>query len=228
MAPRILLTLDYNEDSGFLVKSEYAESLRRAGARVDTCFYDKDDFREKMKACDGILIPGGLKDIAPEKYGAKTVHPQTKLNPVRENFDFYIAEQILASNTPCLAVCWGFQVFNVVLGGSLYQHLPEDFPSDIDHEQKVPARIATHKVIFDESSESRKRFGLKEMMVNSTHHQGIKTLGKNLVCEARASDGLIEAFRHDQQKYLWGFEWHPERLAGDPFIADFVKNCSAS
>ena len=38
-----------------------------------------------------------------------------------------------------------------------------------------------------------------QVRVNSLHMQGINRLAENLVCEAKAPDGLIEAFRLDSE-----------------------------
>ena len=47
--------------------------------------------------------------------------------------------------------------------------------------------------------------------VNSLHHQGVRTLASRLVEEARADDGLIEAFRvRDARRFALAVQWHPE------------------
>ena len=50
-----------------------------------------------------------------------------------------------------------------------------------------------------------------EIIVNSLHWQGIKTLAKPLVAEAFAEDGLVEAIRaREGNPFSLGVQWHPE------------------
>ena len=59
-----------------------------------------------------------------------------------------------------------------------------------------------------------------ELAGNSTlPRQGIDELGKDLVVEARAPDGVIEAFRvAHAANFALSVQWHPEwQSAGNPF-----------
>jgi len=48
-------------------------------------------------------------------------------------------------------------------------------------------------------------------MVNSLHSQGVQTLGRDLEVEARAPDGLVEAFRvRSAPGFALAVQWHPE------------------
>ena len=48
-------------------------------------------------------------------------------------------------------------------------------------------------------------------MVNSRHHQSIKSLGKYLIITAKAPDGVIEAAEHKTLP-MDLVQWHPELL----------------
>lgn len=53
--------------------------------------------------------------------------------------------------------------------------------------------------------------GRSQTMVNSLHGQGINKLGKGLIAEAYAPDGLIEAFRMaEHPSFGMAVQWHPE------------------
>jgi hypothetical protein len=62
--------------------------------------------------------------------------------------------------------------------------------------------------------------------VNSVHHQGIKSVGRDLVVEARSvPDGVIEAIRYapdvpggGSAPFAYGVQWHPE------FMQDVVPD----
>jgi len=55
--------------------------------------------------------------------------------------------------------------------------------------------------------------------VNSLHSQGIDRLGPELEVEARAPDGVIEAFRvRNAQRFALAVQWHPEwKVMSNPF-----------
>jgi putative glutamine amidotransferase len=64
--------------------------------------------------------------------------------------------------------------------------------------------------------------GRREAVVNSIHHQAVKTLGRELNVEAvSSSDGLIEAVRYRRAPFVVGVQWHPEfHRAGGPELLD--------
>ena len=52
-----------------------------------------------------------------------------------------------------------------------------------------------------------------EITVNTVHHQGVKTLGKNLIVDAICPDDqLIEAFHYQDldKNFVMAVQWHPE------------------
>jgi putative glutamine amidotransferase len=55
--------------------------------------------------------------------------------------------------------------------------------------------------------------------VNSLHSQGIERLGGELAVEARAPDGVIEAFRVARSpSFAVAVQWHPEwQVMSNPF-----------
>ena len=61
--------------------------------------------------------------------------------------------------------------------------------------------------------------GQDRLEVNSLHWQGVETLGRGLQVEARAPDGVIEAFRAaESQSFALGVQWHPEwQFERNPF-----------
>ena len=59
----------------------------------------------------------------------------------------------------------------------------------------------------------------ERVRVNSLHWQGIERLGQGLAVEARAPDGLIEAFRVEgAPRFALAVQWHPEwKVMDNPF-----------
>ncbi len=221
---KIAVTFDYHEKYGYFLKPDVVSSLQTRGAEIVPLFYDSKELK-KLGDVDGLLIPGGINDVDPERYAKGKAHPKSLVCKNRTDFECEVLEKFLKAKKPILAICWGIQIVNVCLGGTLFQHLPEERPGEIDHEQKEPGHEPTHGIEFVKDSPGIKLFGHKKMKVNSTHHQGLHKLGKNLDIEAHAEDGLIEAVSMRDHKFFWAVQWHPERLKQDPIIPAFLKAC---
>jgi putative glutamine amidotransferase len=218
---RIGITYDFDDRLGYFLKADLVRAFRRPALDLVPFFYDKAELA-KLDSLDGFLIPGGLSDLDPKTYRQKKRHPSVKILKSRAEFEFRILDQFLPTEKPVLAICWGMQMTNVYFGGSLHQHLPVDWPSNIQHEQKEPGHKATHWV---KKSSRVKLFGADKLFVNSTHHQGIDRLASDLTMRGIAEDGLTEAFQWEPHPFLWAVQWHPERLRGDPVIPTFLKAC---
>ena len=121
-----------------------------------------------------------------------------------------------------LGICRGAQLINVAMGGALYQDIPSQLPESTEHLADAYDRHA-HGIILEQGGLLEKRLGNPaQCKVISIHHQGIRTLGRDLVVEARAEgDGMIEAIRGTGRNFLLGLQWHPEfRRPGDESILD--------
>jgi putative glutamine amidotransferase len=74
-------------------------------------------------------------------------------------------------------------------------------------------------VLLEPGGQLRKLAGQDRLQVNSLHWQGVEKLGKGLAVEARAPDGVIEAFRvADAPSFALSVQWHPEwQFEANPF-----------
>jgi putative glutamine amidotransferase len=118
---------------------------------------------------------------------------------------------------------------NVALGGSLHQAVQEVEPARWTI-AKIPACAGRAVRPGPPVPWSRRRHGAHPrrwptIMVNSLHGQGIHRLAPGLAVEARADDGLVEAFSVAVAPgFTLALQWHPEwRIAENP---DSMK-CSA-
>lgn len=165
--------------------------------------------------CDGILIPGG-EDVAPELYGEARHATVTSTSDDRDRVELRLAKRAVAEHKPLLAICRGMQILNVGLGGTLYQDVPSDFQTDLEHWPRSNDNIwqsLLHEITIEPESRLGSLLGIREMSVNSLHHQSLKAVGQGLRCVATSSDGVIEAVEHNSHPFCLGIQCHPEALA---------------
>ncbi len=156
-----------------------------------------------------LLVLSGGEDVHPKYYGEEVRYPDLlDINEARDRMELTLVGRALKDGKPVFGICRGFQVLTVVLGGTLYQDLEmEGFNGKLHRAEKGDA---LHGVEF--LGAFRREFG-EGAMVNSRHHQGLKSLPEripDLEILARAEDGLIEAFSSQKLRIL-AVQWHPER-----------------
>ena len=174
------------------------------------------DWSVLLAACDGLLLTGSESNVEPHQYGGPASKPGTLHDPDRDATTLPLIPRAIAAGVPVLAICRGFQEMNVAFGGTLWQHLHE-VPGHMDHrddeqlpldEQYGPA----HDVLLEPGGLLQGIAGGEtRLRVNSLHWQGVQRLGEGLAVEARAPDGVIEAFRAAAAAtFAVGLQWHPE------------------
>ena len=171
---------------------------------------------EILKHVSGVLLTGG-GDVDPARFG-EAAHPTTcEVSGARDELEIDLTQWALARRAPLLAVCRGLQVLNVALGGSLYQDIPSEPGSPLDHSQtglQGKARnVTVHQVKVREGSRLAAILGALDVDVNSFHHQAIKQLGRGLADVAWAPDSIVEGVELvDPAQFVVGVQWHPEEL----------------
>lgn len=166
---------------------------------------------------DGVFLPGGA-DIDPANYGEERHARCDKGDPARDEVELMLVRWALAERKPVLGVCRGLQVVNLAAGGTLYQDLADQMPGSIKHDYfpfggRYARDFLAHDVQVAERSKLAEIFGAGPLKVNSMHHQGIRSLGEQLVATAVATDGLVEGIESADDSYLVAVQWHPEVLA---------------
>ena len=170
---------------------------------------DEEIIKQLMDTCDGLLFTGG-HDVSPGIYNEK-LHNDTVLSCERRDKMEMISLDIAVHNDiPILGICRGIQFINAALGGTLYQDLPSERPSDIEHHQTPPYNVPVHDVQIVKDSPLYDLIQNDILAVNSYHHQAIKKLSPKLAAMAFSQDGLIEAIYKPDNKFLWALQWHPE------------------
>jgi putative glutamine amidotransferase len=193
---------------------------------------DKAMIRQICAMVDGLLFTGG-HDIFPGIYGEEVLDCCGPLCVERDNMEAMLFSEADASdNLPVFGICRGLQLFNALLGGTLYQDLPSQYrgkPS-IGHKQKQPDDVFSNEVLIDKKSPLYALLNSDHIEVNSLHHQGIRDLSPKLECMAIAEDGLIEAVCMPEKRFAWAVQWHPELTLYDEYshmlFEAFVAACN--
>jgi len=171
------------------------------------------------EALDGLLLQGG-NDLAPETYGETPLHPDWHGDRIRHRYEMDLVERFMRAGKPVLGICRGCQLINVVFGGTLVQDIATQLPQALRHVDHDHYERQLHPLDLLPGTRLAQLYGgPRRATVNSIHHQAVKDLGRELVVEARAPDGLVEAIRWAGPSYVFGMQWHPEFLALDDYHA---------
>jgi putative glutamine amidotransferase len=183
------------------------------------------------RSARGLLFLGG-EDLAPERYGERNRHCE-RINEPRDAFELDLLATALKEDIPILAVCRGIQVLAVALGGTLYQDIPI-----AQREAGARSRVihrgpkhtdSAHRIAIVAGSLLARLIGRRTALVNSHHHQAVRSLGPATRVVARASDGTIEAIEHASKRFVLGVQWHPERWprpSSDAIMKGFLTACA--
>lgn len=203
------------------VGKKYTDAVRLAGCLplLFTTIQGPDELDDLLDLADGVLLTGSPSNVHPSHFGEDVYNTRLPLDPDRDAATLALIPQAIARGIPLMAICRGFQEVNVALGGSLFQAVHE-VEGHIDHRgvDEGPHELVygpAHLVSLEPGGRLSQLLQRAEIEVNSVHGQGVKRLAPGLRVEARAPDGLIEAFSLDDGStpsggYLLGVQWHPE------------------
>jgi putative glutamine amidotransferase len=217
-----LTTYNNKNKSGFPIAAlmhAYISAINEAGGVpvMIPSGLPEDACQALLSRLDGLLMTGG-GDIAIGRFDG-TFHTRvTGVDPDRDAIEFGLLQAAAESGIPFLGICRGIQVVNVTLGGTLYTHIPDQFPGAIKHDYDSGAQrqLLAHEVIVEKESHLAGILGEIRLKVNSLHHQGIKELAPVLRPTAYAPDGLVEAVELPDHPFGMAVQWHPEWLTDQP------------
>jgi putative glutamine amidotransferase len=169
-----------------------------------------EDLRAVLQTVDGLVLTGCKLDLDPIRLGFEP-HPATRPMPTRrEDFDRRLARLAYEMKIPTLAIGAGMQTLNVMCGGTLFQHLPEDVMKSLCHRDPVE-NCLRHVIETVPGSKIDSIYGEGEIRVNSDHHMAVDMLASVFRVTATALDGVIEAYEStDEHWWCLGVQFHPE------------------
>lgn len=182
---------------------------------------------------DGFVLPGSPADVNPAEYGATNRGKSAPPDLAREETDRAILGYAFAEQKPVLAICYGCQLLNVYLGGTLIQDVWTETGTAIPHRKKdiqpEPPDDPLHEVRFTPESQLAKFAGSTQAVVNSSHHQSVAIPGRQLRITGQANDGIVEAVEWTgDANWVIGVQWHPERMRGDGLAARLFSELVAA
>lgn len=189
----------------------YMDGIREAGA-IPIIFPltdDEEEISRVMELVQGVLFTGG-HDVSPEIYGETAIDGSVISCGIRDRMEKIVLELSLKQNKSVLGICRGIQFINAALGGTLYQDLPSQYSSDVEHHQNPPYDIPVHDVYISQGTPLHELIKKEKISVNSYHHQAVKSVAPSLRVMAISSDDLVEGVYRTDKKFFWAVQWHPE------------------
>lgn len=216
-------------------RKTYVDAVVAAGGApfLIPLVHDEAVLRALYERVDGLLLSGG-GDVDPHHYGEAPSPALGAVDALRDRVELPLARWAATDGKPVLGICRGIQVLNVALGGTLYQDIPTQLPSDLAHNGSYAAQDwahMAHGLRLAPESRLAELFGVTELVTNSLHHQSIKVLAPGLRPVGWAPDGVVEAVEGMNGHFLVGVQCHPEALQAeaDPrwraLFRHFVTSC---
>jgi len=201
-----------------MVGEKYARAVMEAAGAAPLlipALAEELRFDELLERLDGLLFTGSPSNVEPHRYQGPPSDPGTLHDPARDATTLPLVRKAVAAGVPVFGICRGFQEMNVAFGGTLHQKVHE-VQGFLDHrdDDTQPLEVQygpAHDVTLEPGGVLRSLATSDRVQVNSLHSQGIERLGGELAVEARAPDGLIEAFRvAGAPSFALAVQWHPE------------------
>lgn len=221
------------EEAGAAMRAKiepYYRAIREAGGEPVpvSLLMPAREIPALLRTLDGVVLPGSPADVDPKWFRAK---PHPKRNPPdadRERVDFTLLDYALHHDKPVLGICYGVQSLNVFLGGTLFQDIPSELPQALEHRwlrREAGQPEPHHPATLDPASRLAALAPAHEITVNSSHHQSPLDPGSELRFVAHSPDGVVEAVEWaTPEKWVFGVQWHPERLTADPLAQALFRN----
>lgn len=197
------------------LSNAYTTAVEHAGGIpvILPCYENSDLVFDVISNLDGIIFSGG-GDVDPRLFNSRALSCVTPIQPCRDRNEIALAEYVIrCTQMPVLGICRGMQVVNVALGGDLYTDLKIE--GKLEHRMSMyPRYMPSHEIeVLDESRLFHILKG-SEIMVNSYHHQAVKTVAEGMTATAWSiPDVVVEAMEMIGNRFVLMVQWHPEAMS---------------
>jgi putative glutamine amidotransferase len=235
--PIIGITASFEEQHKIVITRHYSDWILRVGGLPMIIPYveDTDVIRGYIDEIDGLLLSGG-GDIDPTLFGEEPHPGLGNITPERDKLEVSLSQEMMKRNKPILAICRGAQILNIAAGGTMYQDIHLQFPSEnryqlLQHSQHAPTWHPTHHVEIEQGSQLHRILGMDQCKTNSFHHQAIKDPAPGFSIVGKSKDRIIEAIESKEHYYIIGVQWHPECKNAEDQVSErlfssFVQACN--
>ena len=205
--------VDYGRESLWMLPGYFDAVAEAGGVPVMLPLTaDAASVERALDVVDAVLVTGG-QDVDPARYGCEDRAAAAlcgELCRERDAMEELLVPAALGRDLPLLGICRGIQALNTALGGTLWQDLPKQHPSAVEHHGQPPYDQPTHPVEVLPETPLAACVGAGELAVNSYHHQALRDVAPGLEVMARAADGVVEAVWRPESRFCWAVQWHPE------------------
>jgi len=227
MKPLIGITMNHEAQPARdlnILDQDYGAVVFRAGGIPVPILGIRQSIPDLVRHLNGFVFTGG-DDIDPRFYKEKPASgAHVSISPnTRTRFEIELFKAVTKAKKPVLAICYGAQLVNVALGGSLYQDIGLQVPDPIKHGAARPGEKVFHDVDILEGTMLSRIMGTPRIRVRSAHHQSVKNPGTGLHLSAVSHDRVIEALEPRTKNFLLAVQWHPEKTPNDKYSKKLFK-----
>ena len=210
-----LTTYGRGADNRYTLPADYIDAVRRAGGVPLLIAPGESRVEAILDVIDALVLSGG-GDIDPSRYDGKRHDTNYSIDQERDTLELELARRVIDSRIPTLGICRGAQILNVVQGGKLIEHSPDEVGVKVLH-RAPPREPVTHGVKLKTGSRLAKILGRDQFDATSWHHQALRGAAAGFDAVAHAPDGTIEAIEMPSHPWMIAVQWHPElSAASDP------------
>ena len=210
-----LTTYGRSVDNRYALPADYLDAVRRAGGVPILIAPGEHRWEAPLQVLDALILTGG-GDIDPDRYRGRRHATNYGIDQERDAFELELSRRVFDSGLPTLGICRGAQILNVARGGTLIEHIPDEFGESVLH-RAPPREPVPHSVKIKPQSLLAGILGREEFEVTSWHHQALRGAAAGFDAVAHAADGTIEAIEMPDHPWMIALQWHPElKAASDP------------